>query len=142
MYQKYMKRGLSIMVIATLCIMIATMFDMALFAMPLAIVFAFSFFDTFNLRNMKDEERGNYKDDYIWNNDAVNSILPKMKNAKFIGVILIAVGIYFILLQLANYAYRFIDGQLINDLYWFVKRTVPALLVAGFCIYGGCKLVK
>ena len=51
MYQDYMKRGVSICILFVACISVAIMTSLPIFIMPALIVYAYSFFDTYNIRN-------------------------------------------------------------------------------------------
>lgn len=144
MYQTYMKRGLSIMSLAGLVFWLAFTFDSALFIIPGVIIFAYSFFDTYNLRNMNDQTRAEYKDDYIWNNLSGVKTFDKINgNKKLIGIVLIILGVYFIGLEilrgllLDDYAY-----DIIYAIYDFYRNEIPAILVAIACIFGGYKIIK
>ncbi len=140
MYQTYTKRGLSIMITAGMFGMLSAILDSPLVAMPLLIIEAFSFFDTFNLRNMNDEQRKEYKDDFIWNADSVKGALKiKVKGNKALGIILIVLGIYAIVVTTLR---GFTQYEIIESIYWFVKHDIPGILVAAACIYFGIKIVK
>ena len=68
MYQEYMKRGLSIMILAAMFLTLAAITGSIIFIMPIIIIAAYSFFDTYNIRNRIDGRTTELKDDYIWNN--------------------------------------------------------------------------
>ena len=50
MYQGYMKRGLSLMTAFAVVVAFCAIISSPIFAMPLPIIFAYSFFDTYQLR--------------------------------------------------------------------------------------------
>ena len=51
MYQNYMKRGVSMMCIAGILFVFAVMLETVIFVIPFLIMMAYSFFDTYNIRN-------------------------------------------------------------------------------------------
>ena len=51
MYQAYMKRGVSLMSLFAVFCAITFSTSMPIFAIPLPIIYAYSFFDTYNIRN-------------------------------------------------------------------------------------------
>lgn len=142
MYQRYMKRGLSLMVIAGLTVVLTVMSNEFLFCVPFLITMAYSFFDTFHLRNMTDDERKEYKDDYVWNKDSVKEFIPDFmrgKKNKVIGLILLVLGLYFvldnILVELTHY-------EMFRMIYDYYHYSLPAILVSIACIILGIKMIK
>ena len=65
MYQDYMKRGLSIMILFAIFIALYAMTGISLFMIPVPIIYAYSFFDTYNLRN-KIGTDNQLTDNVIW----------------------------------------------------------------------------
>lgn len=139
MYQGYMKRGLSIM-IAFVLLGCGTVECFDLFGLGVILtIIAYSFFDTFNIRNMSIEERENKKDEYVWNN--LDGIIPegfKTKKNKFLGVLLILIGLYCCLLTFL----RYMPVDICNTLYYTVRDCGTPFLFAGLLIYIGWKMIK
>ena len=129
MYQNYMKRGLSIMCLAGVLLIFATMLETAIFAIPFLIVMAYSFFDTYNLRNAVGTE-DEVKDDYI-----LKGIdFDKIKGNKILGIGIILVGIY---LLINNVLYGFVRETEIEWLISFMRaiRTYfPSIIVSAITI--------
>lgn len=143
MYQKYPKRGLSIMIIGALTWVLMFMLDSLLFIIPFIIVEAYSFFDTFNLRNMSDEERSNYVDQYVWKTEGYKELVPvkaNVKGNKFAGIILIVLGAYIALDKiLLSFAQDYEPAWYAYDVF---HQRVPVILVAIACVIIGIKMIK
>ncbi len=137
MYQNYMKRGLSIMCIAGLLLIFFIMLETAIFLVPLLIVIAYSFFDTYNIRNAIDTEE-QIKDDYILQGISFD----KIKGNKLIGIGIILIGIY---LLLNNVLYEIAKATYIDWLYTLIKHVrayFPSLIVSVITIGIGTKMIS
>lgn len=137
MYQNYMKRGLSLMCIAGVLFILAVMLETVVFIIPFLIIMAYSFFDTYNIRNSIGEEY-EVKDDYI-----LKGIdFDKIKGNKLLGIGIILVGLY---LLLNNVLYG-ISRQIGIDWLIIFIRTIrmyfPSLIVSAITIGIGIKMVS
>ena len=92
MYQNYMKRGLSIMCIAGVLLILAAMLGTVIFVIPFLVILAYSFFDTYNIRNSIGTEE-QIEDDYIL--DGID--FDRVKGNKLIGIGIILIGAYLLL---------------------------------------------
>ncbi|MCQ2978280.1 MAG: hypothetical protein MJ245_00585 [Clostridia bacterium] len=141
MYQKYSKRGLSILIIAAICLTVSIMLDTFIFVLPFLVVEAYSFFDTFNLRNMTDKEREECVDDFVWNRESFKTLIPTgiVKSNKAVGLLLIIIGLYAGVLKI-------IESVAYNDvmcrIYEVVRNDVPVILIAIACVYVGVKMMN
>lgn len=137
MYQNYMKRGLSIMCLAGVLLIFATMLETAIFVIPFLIVMAYSFFDTYNLRNAVGTE-DEVKDDYI-----LKGIdFDKIKGNKILGIGIILVGIY---LLINNVLYGFVKETEIEWLINFIRAIrmyFPSIIVSAITIGIGTKMIS
>ncbi len=144
MYQGYMKRGLSIMVIFGLFVGITGIIGTPIFSIPLPIIFAYSFFDTYHLRNKKGEN-DEIKDGYIWEEFSDKKIFENFKSKKInniFGIILIVIGIYILLESVVyNIAYRF-DLYYLSNFMDIFMRYLPSALIAVLSIYFGVKIIS
>lgn len=144
MYQGYMKRGLSIMLLFGIFTGITGVAGTPILAIPIPIIFAYSFFDTFNIRN-RTGEQNQIKDDYVWNDFSDKDIFKGIKEKKinnFLGVVLIVIGIYILLDSvLSNIAHR-LDLYYLSNFMNIVMRYLPSALIAVLSIYFGVKLVS
>lgn len=137
MYQNYMKRGLSIMCIAGVLFILALMLETAIFIVPYLVILAYSFFDTYNIRNTIGTEQ-QIEDEYI----IKQFNFEKIKNNKLIGIGIILVGMY---LLLNNVLYGLAEDMNIPVLMNFViiiRRYLPSLIVAAITIGIGTKIIS
>lgn len=144
MYQEYMKRGISIMLIFIIFLGLASIVSTPIFLLPLPVIFAYSFFDTYNLRNKIDIQNVP-KDEYIWKNfnrDEFGIDISKSGINKIVGVVLVIAGIYVLLNNvLSSFAYKFSITWLYNFIN-FILRYTPPMLIAAIAIWFGVKLIK
>lgn len=144
MYQSYMKRGVSIMSFFAIFTGLMGIFGMSIFAIPLPIIYAYSFFDTFNIRNsiISGNKR---EDEYIWKNTDFENIfgnIEKYKKNRYIGVFLILVGIYLVFNSIIRpIAYK-LDLKIIYNTLNMISNYIPSIIVAGVSIFVGIKLVS
>ena len=116
MYQGYMKRGLSLVLMtAAICIASALI---APIAFALLVVFMYSFFDTFNLRSQISMGTAP-EDDYLVHFDPQDKRLARMMldSHKLLGWLLIAAG--------ALIAYENIIMNTLGDILWRWGKTSP-----------------
>ncbi len=146
MYQGYMKRGLSLILICCAIWMVATLISpVALFIL---VVWMYSFFDTFNLRAQIAEGTAS-EDDYLVHFDPRDKRLAQMMldSHKLVGWALIAFGILI--------AYENILMKALDDLMWrwgqnnaffrafyLVMDQLPQVVVCVVLIICGVWLVK
>lgn len=144
MYQEYSKRGLSIMTIFIAFIAIEILVDIPIFALPLPIIYAFSFFDTFNLRNKIGTDR-QVEDDYIWNNKEIKSTISNIKISKknkVVGIILIILGVYILFNNV------FVNIASVYGIRWleytckYVLRYLPPIIISLLSIMIGLKFIS
>ena len=145
MYQEYMKRGLSLMILAALFLIFAAMVGSPIFIIPILVIIAYSFFDTYRLRNLTDEKREQYVDDFIWNTLDLGLGITKItsKNSrKIIGYLLITIGFY----VLADSVLFTIAMQLhipwLTKLCSMLSRYTPTVVASIFTVFAGFKLVS
>lgn len=65
MYQGYMKRGLSLMSMFMFVIFLSAFLGMGLLSLMLPVIWAYSFFDTFNIHSQTPEQAAQNPDDYL-----------------------------------------------------------------------------
>ncbi len=143
MYQQYMKRGLSIMILFACSIGILSLTSLPIFAIPIPIICVFSFFDTYNIRNKICETKNeNLPDDFIWNSEAFKSLGIKFNTKNnVIAVIFILVGAYVlfnnVFLSLAN---RY-DIEILSVSIKTVLNYLPSIIIAILSIFVGIKFI-
>ena len=146
MYQGYMKRGLSLVLMAAAIGMVAMLIPPIAFA--LLVVFMYSFFDTFNLRAQIGLDAAP-ADDYLIHFDMRDRRLEQLmaERHKLLGWLLIACG--------GMMAYQNIIMNTLGDLLWrwgkespifralyLVMDQLPEVLVCVVLIVCGIWLVK
>lgn len=136
MYQNYMKRGLSLMCIFGVLFALGVMLETVIFMVPAWIVFAYSFFDTFNIRNLvgTDDE---VIDDYVF--QCVD--FDRVKGNKLLGVGIILVGVY---LLLNNVLYGVVKEMQIAFFINFIRAVrmyFPSVIVSAITIGIGVKMI-
>ena len=117
MYQGYMKRGLSLIMMACAICVVAMLFSPIAFL--LIIVFMYSFFDTFNLRAQISLGTAP-EDDYLVHFDPKDKRLARMllDSHKLVGWVLIAMGVLI--------AYENIIMNTLGDILWRWGQKAPA----------------
>ncbi len=143
MYQNYMKRGVSIMLLFVAFIALAAMLSTPIFALPIIVIYAYSFFDTFNIRN-KEKEEDEPHDEYIWNRLLSDSTFNTkiFKKNKALGVVFVLVGIYLLLNNvLLNLAYHY-DLYFLEDIIVMISRYLPAIIISILSIFIGMKMLS
>ncbi len=144
MYQSYMKRGVSIMTMFAVIVGVMAVVPIPLFGIPLPVIYAFSFFDTYNIRN-KIGTNKEEKDEYLWNNTSFMDILEKVnfkKKNSFIGALLILIGIYILLNSVIyNLALRF-DIYIIELFIDAITRYLVPILISAISIGVGIKFIS
>lgn len=137
MYQNYMKRGLSLMCIAGVLIILATITETVIFIVPFLVVMAYSFFDTYNIRNEIGTEN-QIKDDYI-----INGIdFSNLKNNKLLGIGIILIGVYIILNNIL-YSFAISTGmQVAINFVRTIKNYLPSIIVSAITIGVGIKMLS
>lgn len=143
MYQSYMKKGVSIMTLFAVFTAIAASTGMAIFGIPLPIIYAYSFFDTYNIRaKLSSEEKD--KDEYIWNSSEYKKVFEKVNISKknnIIAAIFILIGIYLLLNNvLYSIAYRY-DFYFIETFLNIILRYFPSILIGIISIFIGTKFI-
>lgn len=142
MYQSYMKRGLSILIIFCIILCVAILLQTAIFIVFSLIVWVYSFFDTFNIRNSIDTEN-KVIDGYIWGNSSLgesfNNILSK--RSFLIGIALLCIGIYLLLNNVVSgIAYRY-NIEWLHIAIGFIRYYLPSVIIAALSIGIGIKLM-
>lgn len=131
MYQGYMKRGVSLMLLFAIVVGIMAVVPIPLFAIPLPVIYAFSFFDTFNVRN-KIGTSEETKDEYIWENTDIGSMINKInfkKKNSLVGIILILIGAYILLnTVLYNIAYQLDLYVIVQFVDAFTRYLIPIVI--------------
>lgn len=132
MYQGYMRRGVSLAFWFWGMVFIAGVlnFELIVFLMP--VIWAFAFFDTFNLRALTIEQRMVFRDDFIPNQAFFAQYMKLKPDVMYMifGWGLIGFGgllIYNTLIQ--GFLWRFMDGIIGSFVYNLVPLAIGILVI-------------
>ena len=144
MYQGYMKRGLSLMLVFCVPLMLAIFLEMGALAVMLVPVWLYSFFDGYNLRRRLEGtivEDGAEPDAYLFD-------VPELDGKRFselmgrrhsiIGWALVILGGYMLYEQLVSRIFR----DFWSDLYYFMRWDVPRILLTVLIIALGIWFIR
>ncbi|MEG0872905.1 MAG: hypothetical protein RSE00_03230 [Clostridia bacterium] len=143
MYQNYMKRGVSIMIVFALFCALAIISSTPIFAFSLPIVYAYSFFDTYNIRNKKNDDE-EPKDELIWESFGLPKIFNESKNSKknvLLGFALILFGVYLIFNSVLGSLASYFDIYILDTIVNVVLRYLPPVIIATVSIVFGMKFI-
>lgn len=144
MYQEYMKRGLSIMLLTAFFIALTIIVGAPIFFIPVPIIMIYSFFDTYNIRNSIDTERS-IKDEYIWKSagiDIFESNFKIEKNKSLFGISLILIGAYLLFNNvLVSLVYE-TNILWLEEIVRSIRNYLPSILVSVISIGIGFKLIS
>lgn len=137
MYQNYMKRGLSLMCLAGILLILAIMTDTIIFMIPFLVVMAYSFFDTYNIRNTVGTQE-QIEDDYVLK----GFNFDKFKNNKLLGIGIILIGGYILLNNILYGIARDTGIQILIDTIRVIRAYLPSIIVAAITIGAGVKMLS
>lgn len=145
MYMGYMKRGASLMFwfCAISALAALTYTEVILFALP--VVWAYAFFDTFNLRNLSPQQQQTMGDFFIpspaWLGKAGdNKWLENMRFGRIAGWVLIAIGVLVVYGNFWDLLYSY-TWNLSPELAAWISR-LPALVIAVVVIVVGLRMLR
>lgn len=137
MYQNYMKRGLSIMCLAGILLIFAIMLETVIFVIPFLITMAYSFFDTYNIRNAIGTEE-EIKDEYIFKGIDID----KVKGNKILGIGILLVGIYLLINNVLYGIARQLEFETLVSAILIIRTYFPSLIVSAITIGVGSKMIS
>lgn len=115
---------------------LGVMLETVIFMIPALIVFAYSFFDTYNIRNAIGTE-DEIKDDYI-----LKGIdFDKIKGNKILGIGIILVGLYLLLNNVLYGVAKQIDVEWLVAFIKTIRMYFPSLIVSAITIGIGTKMI-
>jgi len=142
MYQGFLKKGTSIMSIFFAEILLAGIVNIDWLLLGLPVIWAYSFFDSLNTNSLPDEEFDRMQDGYLFTNDSQGFKVPAGKFRIPAAVILILMGSY-VLLENIAYMLRNFFGYSYG--WWFMDLVfdyVPRFAFAAAVIIAGIYLIK
>lgn len=144
MYQEYMKRGLSIMILTAFFVILTVILGAPIFMIPIPIIMIYSFFDTYNIRNNIDTDNKT-KDEYIWKTagiDIFQNDFSKYKKNKVFGISLLFIGIYLLLNNVIGGLIYDTNIAWLIDIADSVRSYLPSVLVSIISIAIGIKFIS
>lgn len=145
MYQGYMRRGASLALFFWGVIFFAALLNLGVLSLILPVIWAYSFFDTFNIRSLSPEQRARFKDDYIpssaWmEKNNASGFLQKFKTSKIAGYALIGIGVLVIYQNFISMLYFRLRNVL--PLLADMLDNLPRFLFAAAIIIAGIYLLR
>lgn len=143
MYQGYMKRGLSILILFSAFAAIFGTISIPLFIIPLPVIYIYSFFDTFYIRNSFSKEE-KIEDKFIWDTMDIESLKKTFKissNKKIIGIVLIFVGLYIIISNILPQLFYDLDLKIFSNILYTLSSYITPVAIAALSIVIGVKLI-
>jgi hypothetical protein len=137
MYQGYMKRGLSLMLVTAGIFALAVALGLGAPAIFLPVVWLYAFFDSYNLRRQLEEGTAP-EDGYLLNfldQDAQRFSVLWGKRHGLVGWVLVIIGLYTLYSTVVYYFGWFIPGWLSSFLYRGVPRLVLVAVLLGLGIW-------
>lgn len=142
MYQGYMKRGTSLLVLFMLIIMLGTLLNMVPVALFSLVVWMYSFFDTFNIRSRFLSGEAMEPDAWLVDPESLaggNWKTLVEKRHRVLGIALVAIGVYAlysnfiapVLWGLVSAYHLHWLGTLLNSL----TTTLVAVVLIGFGVF-------
>ena len=136
MYISLMKKGVSIMVLFFLLVAFSAFLyiDIAVYLLP--VVWAYSFFDFWNLANMSVEDFEKIEDNPLFCGK-FNSENFNMRYGVILGIVVIFIGIYMLFNMMSGALAVIFPSELV---YW-IEYNLPRLIVAVVLIIAGIWLI-
>lgn len=144
MYLGFMRRGVSLMLIFSLPIAVAAMFNMAIFSIISIIAWFFSFFDALNLNSMDPALFVTLQDDYLLNNLRMSPFVQRINLPKVVGGALVLVGLTALWNTFAGdlFSWLYNTNPEAYNLLYTVVRAIPRVVLAVFVVVLGIRLIS
>lgn len=150
MYLGFMKMGASLLGIFVLLIMIATYLDIGVLALPIIVVYVFSFFHANNLGSLSDEEFYSIQDKFLFGIDEkeISSLKSNMtgRYRRVLAIILICLGIATLWQTMDDFLRYFLGSDFYNryirDGMRMVGNEVPRFIIGFVIVWLGIKLIQ
>ena len=145
MYMGFMKMGLSLMLLFSLTIIVATWMNIGAIAVFCVVEWFYSFFHANHLASLGDEEFENVKDEYLFGIDALPGIKSFVeKYHKLIAYGLILLGISLLWSTMINLLRVILPEQyyFITRIMWQIGNYIPSIVIGSIIIFLGVKLIE
>ena len=145
MYYGYMRRGVSLAAWFFGISVLAVITGLGFIGFVLPVIWAYAFFDTYNIRNLTAEQRAMFRDEYLPGGDLkLQSMFDKLfkggRGSRLLGIVLIVAGGLIVYnLFISQFFWRL--RELFPFLAYFIN-SIPALLIAGALIFIGLRVMR
>lgn len=142
MYQGFLKRGVSLMILFFADIFIASVINMDVILFGVPVIWFYSFFDSLNRNSLSDEEFASLKDDYLFVDGTIDFKLSKSKFRIPAAILLILFGAYILA---ENIMYMLFNAFEVDVHFWIIERVmdyIPRFVFSGAVILAGIYLIK
>lgn len=145
MYQGYMKRGTSLLFWFFAIIAVATLFHLEILLVFLFLIWAYSFFDSFNLRNLSPEQRAGFADGFIpsaqWMDyTGFDKLMKRANFGTIVGWGLVIFGGVILFQSLWREFYSLMWDY--NPWLGSIMSMVPRLVIAALIIVLGVRMLR
>lgn len=141
MYQGFMRRGLSLMFWFFAVIGVSSLLHTGLPCLLLPIIWAYSFFDTFNLHHLSDEQKMALGDFFLPQGGWMEEITGGQGSGRILGIVILGLGALglagFLWNMLTSVLWRIVPSFIMG----FVTR-IPAILLAAGLVYVGWRVLR
>ena len=137
MYIGLLKKGTSIMALFFLCVALSSYFSLSVFAYILPVIWAYSFFDFWNLRRMSSEDFSNIIDMPVLSSTLFNRDFMSRHSASA-GLVLAIIGAAIVLRLIRRAIWYVIPSfmqQFISSFIYYVPKLIVAAVLIGAGIY-------
>lgn len=145
MYYGYMRRGTSLALGFWGMVFLTSLSGLGILGLFLPVIWAYAFFDTFNIRNLTPEQQAAFGDDYIPNRawleqTKLSRIFSGGKAGRTAGVVLLIIGALLLYNTVFSRFLWYLRDRI--PYLYSVIDAIPPLLVAAVVIYIGIRLVQ
>lgn len=142
MYQGFLKRGTSLMLLFWGEIFLSSMLysDWLLFALP--VIWCYAFFDSINISSLSDEEFSRLQDKYLFIEDGINFKVNIDKIRVPAAVILIITGSYILLENMVYVLENIFGVPLRLHIIFRIMDYFPRFVFSVAIIFAGLYLIK
>jgi hypothetical protein len=140
MYQEYIKRGVSLLILTFSLIFASILFGSGLLMIPVPVIMAYSFFDSFKLRNMFRRSEEMPEDNYLFGNNKEFDELVKRKQP-IIGFVILFIGLYLLLNNVITDILILNHLERVVEIMKSITRYMPTLIVSVLAMWFGTKLI-
>ncbi len=145
MYYGYMRRGVSLAAWFFGISFLAVLTGLGFISFVLPVIWAYAFFDTYNIRNLTAEQRAMFRDEYLPGGDlklktGLDKLFKNGRGSRWLGIAFIAAGVLIVYNLFVNQFFWRLR-EMFPFLAYFIN-SIPALLIAGALIFLGLRVMR